>query len=68
MASTGGTVVSIGLPGVFVKMMDSGNRAEAAQLRLDGRPRIPPGQHAVEALPNMGGRRKRDRIAFENHR
>jgi len=55
MATTGGTVVSIGLPGVFVKLMDSGNRAVAAQLRPDGRPRIPPGQHAVKALPNMGG-------------
>jgi DMSO/TMAO reductase YedYZ molybdopterin-dependent catalytic subunit len=56
MATTGGTAVSIGLPGVFVKLMDSANRAVAAQLRPDGRPRIPPGQHAVEALPNMGGR------------
>ena len=27
MASAGGTMVSIGLPGVFVKLMDSGNRA-----------------------------------------
>jgi DMSO/TMAO reductase YedYZ molybdopterin-dependent catalytic subunit len=55
MASAGGTVVSIGLPGVFVKLMDSDHRAVAAQLRPDGRPRIPPGQHAVKALPNMGG-------------
>jgi DMSO/TMAO reductase YedYZ molybdopterin-dependent catalytic subunit len=55
MGSAGGTIVSIGLPGVFVKLMDSGNRALAAQLRPDGRPRIPPGQHAVKALPNMGG-------------
>jgi DMSO/TMAO reductase YedYZ molybdopterin-dependent catalytic subunit len=55
MATTGGTVVSIGLPGVFVKLMDSSNRAVAAQLRSDGRPRIPPGQHAVKVLPNMGG-------------
>ena len=62
MATTGGTVVSIGLPGVFVKMMDSGNRAEAAQLRPDGRPRIPPGQHAVEALPNMGGRQTDENV------
>jgi DMSO/TMAO reductase YedYZ molybdopterin-dependent catalytic subunit len=54
IASAGGTVVSIGLPGVFVKLMDSDNRAVAAQLRPDGRPRIPPGQHAVKALPNMG--------------
>jgi DMSO/TMAO reductase YedYZ molybdopterin-dependent catalytic subunit len=58
MAAAGGTVVSIGLPGVFVKLMDSGNRAMAAQLRPDGRPRIPPGQHAVKALRNMGGRQR----------
>jgi DMSO/TMAO reductase YedYZ molybdopterin-dependent catalytic subunit len=57
MAAAGGTLVSIGLPGVFVKLMDSENRALAAELRPDGRPRIPPGQHAVKALPNMGGTR-----------
>lgn len=57
MAAAGGTLVSIGLPGVFVKLMDSENRAVAAELRPDGRPRIPPGQHAVKALPNMGGTR-----------
>jgi len=55
MAAAGGTIVSIGLPGVFVKVMDLENRALAAQLRPDGRSRIPPGQHAVKALPNMGG-------------
>ncbi|CAB1058548.1 hypothetical protein D1BOALGB6SA_3304 [Olavius sp. associated proteobacterium Delta 1] len=55
MAAAGGTIVSIGLPGVFVKAMDSENRALAAQLRADGRSRIPPGQHAVKAMPNMGG-------------
>jgi DMSO/TMAO reductase YedYZ molybdopterin-dependent catalytic subunit len=55
MAAAGGTMVSIGLPGVFVKMMDLENRALAAQLRADGRPRIPPGQHAVKALAKMGG-------------
>ncbi len=57
MAAAGGTLVSIGLPGVFVKLMDSENRALAAELRPDGRPRIPPGQHAVKELPNMGGTR-----------
>ncbi len=57
MAAAGGTLVSIGLPGVFAKLMDSENRALAAELRSDGRPRIPPGQHAVKALPNMGGTR-----------
>ena len=57
MAAAGGTLVSIGLPGVFVKLLDSENRALAAELRPDGQPRIPPGQHAVKALPNMGGTR-----------
>jgi DMSO/TMAO reductase YedYZ molybdopterin-dependent catalytic subunit len=55
MAAAGGTVVSIGLPGIFVKLMDSQNRVLAAELRPDGRPRIPPGQHAVRALVPMGG-------------
>ena len=55
MAAAGGSIVSIGLPGVFVKLMDSENLAMAAELRPDGRPRIPPGQHAVKALPDMGG-------------
>ncbi len=55
MAAAGGSLVSIGLPGVFVKAMDSENKALAKQLRADGRTRIPPGQHAVKALPNMGG-------------
>ncbi len=52
---TGGSLVSIGLPGLFVKLTDSENRAWAADLRPDGRPRIPPGQHAVKALVPMGG-------------
>ena len=57
MAAAGGSIVAIGLPGVFVKLMDSENRALAAELRPDGRPRIPPGQHAVKAMPNMGGQK-----------
>lgn len=52
---TGSSLVSIGLPGLFVKLTDSENRAWAAELRPDGRPRIPPGQHAVKALVPMGG-------------
>lgn len=55
MAAAGGSVVSIGLPGVFVKLLEADNQALAAELRADGRPRLPPGQHAVKALPNMGG-------------
>jgi DMSO/TMAO reductase YedYZ molybdopterin-dependent catalytic subunit len=63
MATTGGSVISIGLPGVFIKLMDSANQAVAAQIRSDGRPRIPPGQHAVEALPNMGGRQTEESVS-----
>ena len=55
MRAAGGSMVSIGLPGIFVKLLDSDNQALAAQLRPDGRPRIPPGQHAVRALVPMGG-------------
>ena len=55
MAAAGGSIVSIGLPGVFVKLMDAENQALAAELRPDKRPRIPPGQHAVKTLRNMGG-------------
>jgi len=55
MTAAGGSIVSIGLPGVFVKLMAAENQALATELRPDGRPRIPPGQHAVKALPNKGG-------------
>jgi DMSO/TMAO reductase YedYZ molybdopterin-dependent catalytic subunit len=55
VAAAGGSVVSIGLPGVFVKLLDAENEALAAELRPDGNPRIPPGQHAVKTLSDMGG-------------
>ncbi len=55
MTAAGGSLVSIGLPGIFVKLTDSENRAWATDLRPDGRSRIPPGQHAVKALVPMGG-------------
>jgi len=55
VAAAGGSVVSIGLPGVFVKLLDADNEALAAELRTDGKPRIPPGQHAVNTLSDMGG-------------
>ena len=55
MAAAGGSIVSIGLPGVFVKLMDSENIAMAAELRSDGRSRIPIGQHAVKTLREVGG-------------
>jgi DMSO/TMAO reductase YedYZ molybdopterin-dependent catalytic subunit len=55
VAAAGGTVVGIGLPGRFTKLLDAENSAFAAQLRPDGRPRIPPGQHAVKEIRDMGG-------------
>lgn len=55
MAAAGGSVVGIGLPGHFIKLTQAQNRELTGQLRLDGRPRIPPGQHAVKALLDMGG-------------
>ena len=55
MSAAGGSIVSIGLPGVFVKLMNCDNQAMAAELRPDGRPRVPPGQHAVKKLSDMGG-------------
>ena len=55
MAAAGGTFVSIGLPGVFVKAMASENKVLSESIRTDGRPRIPLGQHAVKALPELGG-------------
>ena len=55
LASAGGTIVSIGLPGVFIKLTDAKQRALAANTRPDGRPRLPPGQEAVEKIQDMGG-------------
>jgi DMSO/TMAO reductase YedYZ molybdopterin-dependent catalytic subunit len=56
LAAAGGTLVSIGLPGLFVKVLDGENQAVAAELRPDGRPRLPPGQQLVSMLADMGGR------------
>jgi DMSO/TMAO reductase YedYZ molybdopterin-dependent catalytic subunit len=55
LATTGGTVVSIGLPGTFMKVFDLEQQALAAQNRPDGRPRIPPGQEAIKKIMDMGG-------------
>jgi len=55
MAATGGSVLSIGLPGAFCKLSAEENRIVAGELRADGKPRLPPGQHAVKSLPDMGG-------------
>ena len=55
LAKAGGSVVGISLPGVFVKLIARENVALAAQMRPDGRPRIPPSQQAVKRLYDMGG-------------
>lgn len=55
LATAGGTLVSIGLPGAFVKLADADQHALATATRPDGRPRLPPGQMAVEKLRVMGG-------------
>jgi DMSO/TMAO reductase YedYZ molybdopterin-dependent catalytic subunit len=55
LAKAGGSVVSIGLPGIFVKLMDLENLALAAEMRPDGRPRLPPSQQAVKKIIAMGG-------------
>jgi DMSO/TMAO reductase YedYZ molybdopterin-dependent catalytic subunit len=55
LAASGGALVGIGLPGLFVKLLDFESRALAAELRPDGRPRLPPGQVAVRMLQDMGG-------------
>ncbi len=55
LARAGGAVVNVGLPGVFVKLLEAENRALASELRPDGKPRIPPGQHVVKKIVDMGG-------------
>ncbi|MEW6185190.1 MAG: molybdopterin-dependent oxidoreductase [Thermodesulfobacteriota bacterium] len=56
LLGAGGTIITIGLPGVFVKLMDSEQLALAAQIRPDGKPRLPPGQLAVKRIRDMGGK------------
>ena len=55
LAAAGGTLIRIGLPGVFVILSDAQQRALAADTRPDGRPRLPPGQVAVAKIMDMGG-------------
>jgi DMSO/TMAO reductase YedYZ molybdopterin-dependent catalytic subunit len=55
LAVAGGAIVGIGLPGVFIKLSDAEQRTLAANTRPDGRPRLPPGQQAVEKIQDMGG-------------
>lgn len=62
MAVAGGSIVSIGLPGMFVKVLNTENQALASELKPDGRLRIPPGQHAVKVLPSMGQIQSDDKV------
>jgi len=55
LAHAGGSLLSIGLPGIFVKLMPLENLALAAETRPDGKPRLPPGQQAVKRIIDMGG-------------
>jgi len=55
MAAAGGSIVSIGLPGTFYKLSAKETDEITGTPRADGRLRIPPGQHAIKALHNMGG-------------
>lgn len=55
LAAAGGTIINIGLPGTFIKLSNAAQRDLAAETRPDGRPRLPPGQSAVEKILYMGG-------------
>lgn len=55
LAAAASTVVSIGLPGAFMTLSPSAQMVMAGELRKDGKPRIPPGQTAVEKIEDMGG-------------
>jgi len=55
IAAAAGSIVSIGLPGTYCKLSAQENAQVSKELRPDGHLRIPPGQHAVKALSDMGG-------------
>lgn len=55
LAATAGALVNIGLPGVFTRLSEAGQSALAAEIRPDARPRLPPGQVAVQKIEYMGG-------------
>jgi DMSO/TMAO reductase YedYZ molybdopterin-dependent catalytic subunit len=55
LTAAAGTAVAIGLPGLFATVSEARQRSLAGELRRDGRPRLPPGQRAIEELENMGG-------------
>ncbi|MFO7965235.1 MAG: molybdopterin-dependent oxidoreductase [Desulfobacterales bacterium] len=47
--------MSIGLPGTYIRLADAEQRRLKDSFRPDGRPRVPPGQVAVEHIRDMGG-------------
>ncbi len=53
-AAAGTAVAALG-GGAWVLAEAQRNEALAAQMRPDGRPRLPPGQRAIESLKPMGG-------------
>lgn len=55
LTAAGGAIVSIGLPGVFMRLSNAEQRALRSGMRPDGRPRLPPGQQAVKKIYDMGG-------------
>ncbi len=55
LTAAASTVVGIGLPGTFMTLSPSAQQAVAAELRPDGKPRIPSGQTAVQRIQDMGG-------------
>jgi DMSO/TMAO reductase YedYZ molybdopterin-dependent catalytic subunit len=56
LAAAAGAAVGIGLPGLFATLGEARLREVSETLRPDGRPRIPPGQTAVERIEDMGGK------------
>ena len=52
-AATGTVITALG--GAYILQRDSLTRAARAEVRADGRPRVPPGQRVIEALKPMGG-------------
>lgn len=56
LAAAAGTVVNIGLPGLFATIGEARQQELLGDLRKDGRPRVPPGQVVVEQIKDMGGK------------
>lgn len=56
LTAAAGTMVSIGLPGLFATIGEARQQELADNLRKDGRTRIPPDQTVIEQIQDMGGR------------